>query len=181
MLRRMTEGPKPKTAAKKPPPPEPKRRRRLHPLGLAVAAVTRPLVGRKGFAEVDILSQWTAIVGPEIAAQTLPMKVVKARAGEPEGGTLHVRVGSAAFATVLKHEEPRVCDRINGYFGFAAVTKIRATIGRIPVLTVKPPPPPPPPLSAAEKEVVDGVADPDLRAALERLGRAVHRAASGKG
>lgn len=152
-------------------PPPPPRRRRPHRLGLAVGGVARPILGRKGFAEADILTRWDAIAGPELAVRTLPLRVVKSRNGG--GGVLHVRVASAAFATLIAHEEPRIVERINTHFGFEAVARLRLSVGSLPAPVEAAPAPPPPPLDPGEADLVAGVEDPDLRDSLERLGRSV--------
>jgi len=180
----MTETTPKKPAAKKRPAkkkePEYRRRFRPHPLGLAVASIARPMIGKRGFADVDILSRWADIVGEDIAGYTLPEKLVKPRALKVgpnglEGGTLHVRVSSSAFATILKHQEPEVCARINGYFGFKAVGKLKTSIGTIPKRPEVKKRPPPKPLPQETKLLVDMVDNPELRAALEKLGQTLNQ------
>lgn len=162
-----------------PPKPAP-RRRRPHPLGLAVAAIVKPLVGKKGFLDVDILARWAEIVGPEVATSAVPLRVQKPRAGSAEGATLVVRVGAAAYGMVLRHSEPEVLARINGHFGYAAVAKLKIELGALP-----PPPPPPKPkpkpaeLSPEEAARCEAVSDPGLREALARLARTVKSRAGG--
>lgn len=165
---------KKKPAEAKPAP----RRRRPHPLGMAVASVVRPMVGKKGFADVEIITRWAEIAGAEVAAHSLPLRIAKARSGVADGATLHVRVASSAFALVLKHQEPELCDRVNRYFGYPAVTRLKIAVGSLPPPPEPPPPPAPPiPLSAEEEAAVARVGDADLRAALAALGQSIHRRA----
>jgi len=141
-------------------------------VGMAAAAVVRPMIGRKGFVEADLLTRWEAVAGPEMAALCRPVRLAKPRDGGPP--VLHLRVASSAFATLLKHQEPELIGRINGYFGFDAVGKLKVAPGTLPPPPApKPPPPAPPPLSAEEAALVAGIDDPDLRAALEALGRSI--------
>jgi hypothetical protein len=148
------------------------RRKRVHPLGMAIASVVRPLVGKKGFVDVDILARWSEIVGAEVAANALPLRISKPRAGSNEGSTLHVRVGASAYAMILQHREPEICGRINGYFGFQAVTRLKIALGTLPPPKPIPPPaPPPPPLSEEDAARIGRVADPELREVLAQLGR----------
>lgn len=138
-----------------------------------------------GFAEAGIVTDWPAIVGEALAAHSTPLRL-----GFPRGkrleGTLHVSV-SGALALELQHLEPLVLERINGYFGYRAVGRLKLVHdGR------KPPPPPavrtppardgaaPPP---ALQPGIEDIEDPALRQALERLGRAVQTAGErgGKG
>ncbi|MBN2752816.1 MAG: DUF721 domain-containing protein [Rhodospirillaceae bacterium] len=162
-----------KKAAPQPPAP-PRRRRRPHPLGMAVAAVVRPIVGRKGFVEADILTRWSEIAGTEIATHSRPQRLSKPRSGEVGGPILLIRVASAPFATLLRHQETELCDRINRYFGFIAVTRVKIVLGSLPLPPPPPEPPAPlPPLSAEENALIATVDDPDLRTALENLGRSI--------
>lgn len=163
---------KPAAPATDKPKPDAPRRRRPHPLGLAIAAVVKPLVGKKGFVDVDILARWADIVGPEVATNAIPLRIAKPRAGSNEGATLHIRVGASAYAMVLQHREPEICARINGYFGFQAVTKLKIALGTLPPPKPTPPPPaPPPPLSDDDAARIALVGDPELREVLADLGR----------
>ncbi len=159
---------------------EPRRRRRPHPLGLAVASVVKPMVGKKGFLDVDILARWPEIVGPEVAGQAIPLRVQKPRAGSLEGATLVVRVGAAAFGMVLRHSEPEICGRINAHFGYTAVAKLKIELGTLPPPRPAPAPPAPPPeLTAEEYARCEAVSDPGLRDALAALARTMKSRARG--
>lgn len=148
---------------------------------LAVAAVagriTRPILGKRGLAEGDILSRWATIVGPTLAAYALPEQVKFPR-GRREDGELLVRVSNGSFATSLQHDAPIVIERINGYFGYAAIRSLKIVQAPLPLRRPKVRKEPPP-LSEAEKirlgSDVSSVTDPELRAALERLGAAIRR------
>jgi hypothetical protein len=87
---------------------------------------------------------------------------------------LRLRVASA-FATEAQHLEPVLIERINAFFGYGAVARLTLVQG--PALNAPVAPPKLRPLSAVEQQALDarvaGVADPELRAALQRLGSAV--------
>ena len=51
------------------------RRHGLRALGTALPALTKRVLGRRGFAEGGLALDWASIVGEEIAANTLPLKV----------------------------------------------------------------------------------------------------------
>ena len=154
--------------------PEPDARRfGMVPVGIPVGAVTRPLVGRHGFAGGAMIVDWPAIVGAAIAAYTLPTRV-RFPPGERSGGTLEIKVANSAFATELQHLEPLIVERINGYFGWAAVARLKLRHGPLPRR------PSPAPTAAAGATaapsprlagLLERVEDPELRAVLERLGR----------
>ncbi len=136
-------------------------------LGAVVPKITLAAFGKKGFAEARVLTNWSQIVGEELAARTCPEKIGR-------DGSLTVRAASG-FALELQHLEPLVLERIATYFGYRAVTRLLIRQGPLPA-----PPPgaaaPPTPLTGAQEEALaDQVAtatDPELRQALAGLGRA---------
>lgn len=136
--------------------------------------LTRAALGKRGFAEGGIVTDWAAIVGPELAAASLPEKLTFAK-GARSDGTLQVRV-SGALALELQHLEPVVIERINSYFGYRAVGRLKIRQGPLP--RRRPPPPvaaTDPAAAQAVDRAVAGIADPALKAALAGFGRALHR------
>lgn len=173
---------KPKRSAKSQEPEQRRWRPFPRPIGISVAKIARPLVGKRGFTEIDIISRWVDIVGEDMAEYTLPEKLTKPRSPKAslegsksglQGGVLHIRAASSAFATVLKHQETELCSRVNAHFGYTVASKIKITLGKIPKRRVKPKPPPPPPLPTDVSELVGTVDDPELQAALVRLGQEI--------
>ncbi|MDA8230626.1 MAG: DUF721 domain-containing protein [Magnetospirillum sp.] len=145
--------------------------------GLVAIAVpagraTRGVFGGHGFVDAALVVDWPAIVGPAVAAHTLPSRI-KFPPKERAEGTLVVKVASSAFATDLQHLEPLVLERINGHFGYRAVARLQLRHGPLPRARSAPAAPraganqPPGDLTAA----LARVDDPELRDALERLGR----------
>jgi hypothetical protein len=137
--------------------------------GLAASRVVGPIVARHGGGILARLkSDWPAIVGPELAASTWPEALAR-------GGTLKLRVVPAKGLEV-QHRVTVVIERINLFFGRDAVTRLALIQGPLPL-----PPPPAHPtaraLATGEAAALDDqlydIADPELRDALTRLGRAV--------
>lgn len=154
----------------------PARRNRLSALASDVPHLTKLALGKRGFAEADLIGQWTRIVGADLARLALPVKLRLPRGkSEPTsggvapnvaGGTLTLRTSPAA-SIEIQHMKPRILERIATYFGYPAVSEIRIEIGdrRRPA----------PKRQAAKSATLPDlgeVTDPDLRAALERLGAA---------
>lgn len=137
--------------------------------------LTRKPLGRRGFTESALVSGWPAIVGAMLGQYTLPLKIVFPPT-ERVGGVLHVRVASGALATQLQHLEPLILQRINGHFGYGAVSRLHMIQGPLPPRRISRPPPPPV-LTGSEEQSLNrslaAVDDPDLKAALQRLGRYV--------
>jgi hypothetical protein len=66
-------------------------------------------------------------------------------------------------------------ERINGYFGYRAVARLKIRQGPVPRARAKRPAPAPDPAAGrAVDQAVADIADPRLRAALAGFGRALH-------
>ena len=144
-------------------------------LAESVDRLTRPLFARRGFAGGVVVKDWPLIVGESLAAGTLPERIVYPDRGRSDG-TLHLRVASGGLAAEMQHLEPQLVERINGYFGYRAVVRIRFFQRPLPERRAAAPPAVRP-LNRSEEEHLDAsltrVADGDLRSALDGLGRAV--------
>lgn len=151
------------------------RRAGLRAIAATVPRVTRRALGRRGFAEGGLASDWSAIVGADLAARCIPERLAHARRAGGEGGTLTLRV-EPGFATELQHLAPVLIDRINGHLGYRAVGRLKLRHAG-PRARPAPRAAPARPLSEAEERDlrarVGAVGDEALRGALERLARAV--------
>jgi hypothetical protein len=151
------------------------RGRRPSALGAAIARLTKPLFAKRGLADGAIVAEWAAIVGPKLAEESAPEKIVYP-GGQGTEGTLHLRIASGSLAIELQHLQPLLLERINGYFGYRAVARLKLIQGPVP----KPPArvgETPRALEPAEEEALArslaDVADADLHARLDALGRAI--------
>ncbi len=144
-------------------------------IGAVSAPLTRPLLGRRGLAEGDLIARWDSIVGPLMASYVLPEQV-RFPKGQRDGGELTIRVPSGPFAVQIQHDAPALLQRINGYFGYPAIARLKIVQAPLPIKR--------PPREVRQRalrpsevaEITTAVADiPDdgLRAALERLGRSM--------
>lgn len=148
-------------------------------LSTLLPKIAGPAFRRRGFAEAAILAEWREIVGETLAACTAPIKLALPR-GQAALGTLHVKV-AGPFATELQHLAPQVIERINGFFGYAAVSRLALIQGPVSPYSSKPRRGRSPPVPAGGDGSDDGpraIEDEDLRRALGRLGRAVRDAGS---
>lgn len=159
------------------PPHDPSRRkaRGLLAVGVSLPGIAAPALRKRGFAEARLITEWPGIVGEALARETLPQKLVFPR-GSRAGGILHLRVASG-FALELQHLAPQIVERINRFFGFPAVADMRYVQGPIPPQR-RPRRVPVRRLPDAEEAHLEStlaaIENPDLRASLQRLGRAVH-------
>ncbi len=150
-----------------------KRRGGLRAIAAEIPRVAGVALGKRGFGEAQLVTQWEAVIGAELAAKLAPERLTFAR-GERRNGTLRLRVASA-FATEAQHLEPVLIERINAFFGYGAVARLVLVQG--PPLNALPARPVLRTLTPREQQAVEnrvaGIADPELRAALARLGTAV--------
>ena len=157
------------------------RRGGLKALSATLPRVATRALGRRGFAEGDLVHRWDSIVGREMAAHCLPVRLASAKRGG--GATLTLRV-EPGFALELQHLEPLLIERINGFFGYRAVGAItlrQGPLGRGPARTKVPPRPLSPEEESALKKRLEDIDDDDLRDALARLGRSFQRTRKGPG
>ncbi|HVI05298.1 MAG TPA: DciA family protein [Sphingomicrobium sp.] len=122
---------------------------------------------RFGFVQHAIVSRWNEIVGERYAKVSCP-ESIKFPTGKKGGGALTLLV-EGAHAPLIQHLTPMIVERVNRFFGYAAINRIVFRQGRLP-----PPPPRPerPQLRPVPKELGEGlreIADPELRACLESL------------
>ena len=159
------------------------RYRGLRALASSLTAVTKRAFARRGLTGADIARQWPAIVGQDLAAHCRPRQLRFPKPSEAIDGRLTLRV-APGWALEVQHLEPLMLERINGFFGYRAVARLVLQQGPLPPVRK----------SAAERHresrqgapaVVDPavekalaaklstVSDPELRAALEGLGRSL--------
>ena len=102
-------------------------------VGLPTSKITRPLFGRRGFVHGALITDWPAIVGSAMSLHTMPLGI-KFPKGERVGGVLEIKVAASAFSTQLQHLAPLVVERVNGYFGWRAVERLKLRHGPLPKL-----------------------------------------------
>jgi hypothetical protein len=122
---------------------------------------------RFGFVQGSIVSRWGEIVGERYAKVSSP-ESIRFPAGKKAGGALTLLV-EGAHAPLIQHLTPLIIERVNRFFGYAAVNRIVFRQGKPPAA---PPRPERPALRPVPKEIGEGlreIADPELRACLESL------------
>jgi hypothetical protein len=122
---------------------------------------------RFGFVQHSIVSRWPEIVGERYAKASSP-ESIKFPAGKKAGGVLTLLV-DGAHAPLIQHLTPMIVERVNQFFGYAAINRIVFRQGKPPAPAPKPDRPQ---LCPVPKELGEGlreIADPELRACLESL------------
>lgn len=123
---------------------------------------------RFGFVQSAIVSRWAEIVGERYAKVSSP-ESIRFPTGRKGGGALTLLV-DGAHAPLIQHLTPLILERVNRFFGYAAVNRIVFRQGKPPAAPARPQRPPP---GAVPKELGEGlreIGDPELRACLESLG-----------
>jgi len=85
-------------------------------LSQMVPALTRKVFRERGFHQASILTNWSEIVGQELAAKCCPEKISRE-------GVLTLRV-DGPVALEIQHLEPQLLERIATHFGYRAVVRI---------------------------------------------------------
>src|SRR5512132_3275506 len=100
--------------------------RGARPLVELLGACLSDTFKQQGFASAELVTRWTDIVGPEIAAHAEPMKVQWPRPvgnDAPEPGTLVLRVDGPT-AIEIQHLAGLILERVNRFFGWQAVDRL---------------------------------------------------------
>jgi len=122
---------------------------------------------RFGFVQHSIVSRWGEIVGARYAKVSSP-ESIKFPAGKKACGVLTLLV-DGAHAPLIQHLTPMIVDRVNRFFGYAAINRIVFRQGKLPAQA---PRPERPELRPVPKELGEGlreIADAELRHCLESL------------
>jgi hypothetical protein len=162
------------------------------PLGRAVGSfvpkLTQKAFEKYGFSAATLLTDWTSIVGGDLASYTAPERlkwprgvdaygdVADGASGRP-GATLVLRVDGPR-ALEVEHRARQILERINAYFGYRAVAEMRivqAPITRRDAATPSIRKTAARPVPAAAPVDLARVADENLRAALAKLQAGIAR------
>jgi hypothetical protein len=138
-----------------------------------IAKITAQAVGRKHPDLLGLMKAWEQVLGPEWAARVTPIGWRQRRAGADTSIILDLAV-AAGQGLIVQHELPVLLSRINSYFGHRAVAELK-----LKMLDTKPE------ASRKRRTVVAsepqaGIDDPELAAALGRLGAAIRESAKSR-
>jgi len=122
---------------------------------------------RFGFVQSSIVSRWSEIVGQRYAKVSSP-ESIRFPAGKKAGGVLTLLV-DGAHAPLIQHLTPLIVERVNRFFGYAAVNRIVFRQGKPPAPEARPQRPQLRPVPKQLGEGLREIADPELRACLESL------------
>lgn len=146
-------------------------------LAAVLPKVAEPALRKRGFAAAEIVTRWAEIAGEEMAAGSAPDHLTFPK-GARQGGTLYI-AASGSVALQIQHQEPSILQRINTYFGYPAVARLSIsqasfTPKKSRADRTELSEPDPDQLARIESET-SVISEPDLRQALDKLGKAVVR------
>ncbi|MEE4453746.1 DUF721 domain-containing protein [Novosphingobium resinovorum] len=137
--------------------------------------VGRTAFRRFGFVQSSVVSRWPEIVGPRHARICSP-ESIRFPPGEKSGGILQLVV-VPAHAPMIQHVIPEIVERVNRFFGYNAVAKVKLRQGEVKAPpSTQPRPSAPPSLKPVPFELGESlrdIGDPELRAVLESLARSM--------
>lgn len=123
-----------------------------------------------GFVQSAIVTRWPEIVGPKLARVTAP-ESLRFPKGKKADGLLSISV-VGAHAPVVQHVLPDIMARVNRFFGYAAVARVRLSQSALAPRGA-PAASPGPVVEEAEtvplSPSLNAIADPELRAVLAGL------------
>jgi len=148
-------------------------------------AIGRTAFRRFGFVQSSVVTRWPEIVGAAHARHCMP-ESIRFPPGEKAGGILQLVV-TPAHAPLIQHVIPEIIERVNRFFGYSAVARVKLRQGEVqapgatptarPSGTGAPPSLKPIPMELGES--LRDIGDPELRTVLESLARSLGDA-SGK-
>lgn len=176
MERRTPDKPTPAKSAK---PASPRKFERPRGGQARAIADLMPEVGRTafrrfGFVQSSVVTRWPEIVGPRHARVCVP-ESIRFPPGEKSEGILALVV-LPAHAPMISMVIPEIIERVNRFFGYKAVVKVKIRQGEVKPPLAREAATAPPSLRPIPLELGDSlrdIGDPELRAVLESLARSM--------
>lgn len=101
-----------------------RRSRGFQPAASLLAARVQKAAEGRGFAVTRLLTHWSEIAGPQIAAVTRPVRISHGRASV--GATLTL-LTTGPMAPMVEMQLPALRDRVNACYGYNAIQRITLT------------------------------------------------------
>jgi hypothetical protein len=144
----------------------------------SIAELT-PQVGRTafrrfGFVQSSVVTRWPEIVGEHHARVCTP-EAIRFPPGEKADGILQLVV-LPAHAPLIQHVIPEIVSRVNRFFGYKAVARVKLRQGAVQAPAATPRAAAPPSLKPVPIELGESlrdIGDPELRTVLESLARSL--------
>ena len=144
------------------------------PIGELMPQIGRTAFRRFGFVQSNVVTRWPEIVGPTHARVCMP-EAIRFPPGEKSEGILQLVV-TPAHAPLIQQVIPEIIERVNRFFGYSAVARVKLRQGEVKPPSAEEKPKPPPSLKPIPMELGDSlrdIGDPELRTVLESLARSL--------
>lgn len=145
------------------------------PIAELMPEIGRTAFRRFGFVQSSVVTRWPEIVGERHARVCAP-EAIRFPPGEKSDGILQLVV-VPAHAPIITHVIPEIIERVNRFFGYKAVARVKLRQGEVKPPPAKGPTTAPPSLRPIPMELGDSlrdIGDPELRAVLESLARSLN-------
>lgn len=136
--------------------------------------IGRTAFRRFGFVQSSVVTRWPEIVGEHHARACAP-EAMRFPPGEKSEGILQLVV-VPAHAPIIQHVIPEIMDRVNRFFGYKAVARVKLRQGEVKPPAAETRAKAPPSLKPIPMELGDSlrdIGDPELRTVLESLARSL--------
>ena len=151
--------------------PDAPRENRSRAVAELLPAIGGAAFRRFGFVQSSIVSRWPEIVGAKLAGASIP-ESIRFPVGKKQDGVLTLTV-RGAHAPMMQHIAPEIIERVNRFFGYAAIVKVAIRQGEVATPVPRKAPPSLRPVPVDLGASLKGIADPELRAVLESLAAGV--------
>jgi hypothetical protein len=151
--------------------PDAPRENRSRAVAELLPAIGGAAFRRFGFVQSSIVSRWPEIVGAKLAGASIP-ESIRFPVGKKQDGVLTLTV-RGAHAPMMQHIAPEIIERVNRFFGYAAIVKVAIRQGEVAAPAPRKAPPSLRPVPVDLGASLKGIADPELRAVLESLAAGV--------
>lgn len=95
----------------------------LESLGSIFRPIIKDALSSDDLVEVDIMLNWVDIVGENISAYSRPIKATYDN--KINQRLLYIDVPVGGFALEIQHKEQYILDKINSYFGYQSIHKLK--------------------------------------------------------
>jgi hypothetical protein len=152
-------------------------------VGELMPEIGRTAFRKFGFVQSSVVSRWPEIVGERHARACTP-ESIRFSPGEKRDGILQLVV-KPAHAPITQHVIPEIISRVNRFFGYAAVARVKLRQGAVQprdALAHNQRPAAPPSLKPIPMELGESlrdIGDPELRTVLESLARSLGTSSEG--
>lgn len=139
-----------------------------------VPQIGRAAFRRYGFVQSSVVTRWPEIVG-ETHAKVCSPESIRFPPGEKADGILQLVV-KPAHAPLIQHVIPEIIERVNRFFGYKAVARVKMRQGEVKPERADGNRAAPPSLKPIPMELGDSlrdIGDPELRTVLESLARSI--------